>query len=106
MDNYLLNSDNDIIPYAENLLRTNINLNELSELSFLPSYLTKNIGKWMKVEHLIGGSLISHIGQLISTGVDYIVLKLESDTVTTVVCNMKDIRFITIIYDRNIKSLK
>lgn len=91
-----------IIPYAENLLSSYSN----NDSNFLPNYLSKNIGKWVKVEHLIGNSLVSHIGQLIASGIDYIVLKLEGGTLATIVCNIKDIRFITIIYSKNTNLLK
>ncbi len=106
MDNYLIRSNNDIIPYAENLLRSEqIGLNEVSSLPFLPTYLSKNIGRWVKVEHFIGNDIISHIGQLISVGIDFVVLKTDSRTLSTVVLNTKDICFITIIYSNNTEQL-
>ena len=107
MDNYLTEYNEDIIPRAQRLLsNSQVHSDFLNNSTFLPEYLAKNIGKWIKVEHLVGNNLISHIGQLISSGIDYIVLKLEGDTLATVVCNTKDIRFITVIYDRNTKNLK
>ena len=106
MDDYLLTNENGIIPYAERLLREDSQNKSKETLPFLPEYLKKCIGRWIRVEHLLGNELVTHIGQLISTGMDFIVLKLDSDAVITVVCNIKDIRFITIIYDKNIKLLK
>lgn len=107
MINNALTENYDIIPYAENLLNNNKgSVADYGEMNFLPNYLSKNIGKWMKVEHLIGSSLVSHIGQLIASGVDYIVLKLEGNNVATVICNLKDIRFITVIYNKNTLMLK
>lgn len=106
MDNYLMKSSNDIIPYAENLLkREQTAISETNSLPFLPSYLSKNIGRWVKVEHFLGNELVSHIGQLISVGLDFIVLKIDSNTLATVVCNTKDICFITIIYNKNTEYL-
>ncbi len=106
MDNYLMKSSNDIIPYAENLLRSeqSVDLKDNS-LPFLPSYLSKNIGRWVKVEHFLGNEFVSHIGQLISVGIDFIVLKIDSSTLATVVCNIKDICFITIVYNKNTEYL-
>ena len=97
----------DIIPYAEKLLSdNNSDFSIMQNMSFLPMYLSKNIGRWIKVEHVIGDTLVSHIGQLISCGADYIVLKSNSDILTTIICNIKDIRFITVIYENNSHLLK
>lgn len=107
MNNDSLTDSFDIIPYAENLLNSNKGSDAYyRDMNFLPNYLSKNIGKWVKVEHLIGQNLVSHIGQLIASGIDYIVLKLEGNNVATVICNLKDIRFITVIYNKNTQLLK
>ncbi len=107
MNNDSITDTFDIIPYAENLLNSNKNTDfDYRDINFLPNYLAKNIGKWVKVEHLIGNNLVSHIGQLVASGIDYIVLKLEGNNVTTVICNLKDIRFITVIYTKNTHLLK
>ncbi len=106
MDNYLMKSNNDIIPYAENLLKTEkVSLDGVNTLPFLPSYLSKNIGRWVKVEHFLGNNIVSHIGQLISVGIDFVVLKTDSSTLSTVVLSTKDICFITIIYSNNTEQL-
>ncbi|MBE6729720.1 MAG: hypothetical protein E7568_05765 [Ruminococcaceae bacterium] len=98
--------DYGIIPYAENLLKNSTEQITDSSLAFLAQYLSKNIGKWVKTEHLIGDKIVTHIGKLINVGIDYMVLRLEGNAVATVVCNIKDIRFITIIYDKNTNFLK
>ncbi|MEE0946593.1 MAG: hypothetical protein U0M42_07215 [Acutalibacteraceae bacterium] len=106
MDNYMISNHNDIIPYAENLLKEQEYGNKItSSLPFLPTFLNQNIGRWIKVEHLIGDKLIEHIGQLINVGMDYIVLKVDGELLSTIVCNTKDIKFITVIYSKNLNYL-
>lgn len=83
---------------AENYLHEIMN-NDL----FLPAYLSKNLGKWMKIEMLMGNQLTEKIGQLIKVGAGYVVLKLNTNPVSTVVCDLKSIKIITIIYSGKIK---
>ncbi len=70
---------------------------------FLPAYLSKNLGKWMKIEMLMGNSLTEKIGQLIKVGAGYVVLKLNTNPVSTVVCDLKCVKIVTIIYSGKIK---
>lgn len=72
--------------------------------SFLPGFLAKNLGRWMKVESIVGGNLITKIGQLIKVGAGFIVLKLNTNPVSSVVCEMSSIRFVTILYSGKIKE--
>lgn len=97
---------NDIIPYAEQMLGGyNDYAYLLRDEAFLPSFLNKNVGRWMKVEHYIGENAVTHIGRLFKVGVDFLVLQLSTDRPTTVLCNLKDVKFITIIYDTDKNSL-
>lgn len=96
----------DIIPYAEQLLSNYTDYSDIiNNDAFLPAFLLKNIGRWMKVELLYSTTPVTHIGRLYKVGVDYIVLQLESASAATLICNIKDIKLITIIYDTNIKNL-
>lgn len=70
---------------------------------FLPAYLSKNLGKWMKIEMLMGNQLTEKIGQLIKVGAGYVVLKLNTNPVSTVVCDLKCIKIVTIVYSGKIK---
>lgn len=70
---------------------------------FLPAYLSKNLGKWMKLEMLMGNQLTEKIGQLIKVGAGYVVLKLNTNPVSTVVCDLKSIKIVTIVYSGKIK---
>lgn len=70
---------------------------------FLPAYLSKNLGKWMKIEMLMGNQLTEKIGQLIKVGAGYVVLKLNTNPISTVVCDLKCIKIVTIVYSGKIK---
>ncbi len=70
---------------------------------FLPAYLSKNLGKWMKIEMLMGNQLTEKIGQLIKVGAGYVVLKLNTNPVSTAVCDLKCIKIVTIVYSGKIK---
>ncbi len=96
----------DIIPYAEQLLSNYTDYSDIiNNDAFLPAFLLKNVGRWMKVQLLYGNSPVTHIGRLYKVGVDYMVLQLEASTAATLICNIKDVKLITIIYDTNIKNL-
>ena len=96
----------DIIPYAEQMLSGYTDYSDIiSNDAFLPAFLLKNTGRWMKVQLLYGNTPVTHIGRLYKVGVDYIVLQIEASAAATLICNIKDIKLITIIYDTNIKNL-
>ena len=75
------------------------------EIPFLHSFLSENKGKWMKLELLLGNNLVSKIGQLIKVGANFAVLKLDTNPVSTLVCDLKSVKFITIIYTNNFDNL-
>ena len=72
--------------------------------AFLPGYLKRHIGKWMRVEFLLGGNLVRRVGQLIDVGASFIVLKMYEAN-TTMVCDLYSIKFITILYDKQMSKL-
>ncbi len=98
IDNSIFKQKMQLNEYGENYL-TEIMNNDL----FLPAYLSKNLGKWMKLEMLMGNQLTEKIGQLIKVGAGYVVLKLNTNPVSTVVCDLKCIKIVTIIYSGKIK---
>ena len=70
----------------------------------LSDYLQQNIGRWMRVESYVGNTLERKVGQLIDVGAGYIVLK-KLDPLTTQMCDINSIKFVTIIYDNNYNRL-
>ena len=76
----------------------------LNNDNFFHGYLSKNLGRWMKVEALLGNNTITKIGQLIKVGAGFIVLKLNTNPVSSVVCETGSIKFVTILYGGKIKE--
>lgn len=76
----------------------------LVNTAFMPAYLSEQIGKWMRVEFLIGNHLTDRVGRLIEVGASYIVLQLL-DPNTTLLCDLFSIKFVTIIDNQDFESL-
>lgn len=82
----------------------NKNLPEvLSNTAFMPAFLSKHIGKLVKIEALLGNQLHERIGILMTVGAGFIVLRFKNNA--TLVCDLDSIRFVTIIHDNNFKGL-
>lgn len=95
--------------FKQKMMQTNqnenlYNKNILNDDLFLPGYLSKNLGRWMKVESVVGNSVVTKIGQLIKVGAGFIVLKLNTNPISSVVCEITSIRFVTILYSGKIKE--
>ena len=75
----------------------------LSDGSFMPGYLRNHIGKLIRVESLIGGSLERRTGTLMQVGADFIVIKL-CETCASLVCEAGSIKYITIIHDNDLRG--
>jgi hypothetical protein len=72
--------------------------------SYTQGWLTKQIGKYIKVEFLIGTNMImDREGFLTEVGISYIVLK-ESGTNDELMCDMYSIKFVR-IFDNQEKML-
>lgn len=76
----------------------------LTNAAFLPAYLSSQIGKWMRVEFLIGNNLTDRVGKLIEVGASYIVLQLL-DPNSVLLCDLFSIKFVTIIKDEHFELL-
>ena len=72
--------------------------------SYLQSYLTTQIGRWMSVDMQTANHLQHQVGQLIHVGSDFLVLKL-SDPLTTFVCTLDSVKSLTIIYHNDYTKL-
>ncbi len=82
----------------------NFTLQALNNDNFFHGYLSKNLGRWMKIESEIGGNVATKIGQLIKVGAGFVVLKLNTNPVSSVVCETGCIKFVTILYGGKIKE--
>ena len=76
----------------------------LKNTAFLPAFLSKNIGKLVKIESLIGGKLESRIGILITVGANFIVLR-QIRSNNTMICDSSLIKYVTIIHDNDLRKL-
>lgn len=70
------------------------------DIQYIQGWLSRIIGKYIKVEFLIGTSmLIDREGILTEVGVNYIVLK-ESGSNDDVLCDMYSIKFVRVYSDQ------
>lgn len=63
---------------------------------YIPGYLSGQIGRYMRVEFLIGNTLTDRNGRLTKVGASYITL--ESQNGDLVVCDLFSIKFITVVH--------
>lgn len=77
----------------------------LTNNAFFPAYLQNHVGKLVKVESLIGGSLINRIGTLLHVGADFIVIKLYQSC-STMMIDLSTVKFITIIHDNDTNKVR
>ena len=75
----------------------------LKNTAYMPAYLSKHLGKLVRVECLLGNELHQRIGILMTVGAGFIVLRSKNNA--TLVCDLKSIRFVTIIHNNDINSL-
>ena len=76
----------------------------LKNTAFLPAFLSKHIGKLVKIESLIGGKLEPRIGILLTVGANFIVLR-QMRSNNTMICDSSLIKYATIIHDNDIRKL-
>lgn len=76
----------------------------LTNTAYIPAYLRHQIGRWMRIEFLVGNIIEEKVGQLLDVGASFLILKMLEPS-TTMLCDMYSIKFITIIYDSNLERL-
>lgn len=67
---------------------------------YVPGYLRQMIGKWVRLEMLVGSSIITRIGRLAEVGASFIVLQM-ADPRATMLCDMYSIKFVSIVNNAN-----
>ena len=67
----------------------------LESTLFIPGYLNTQIGKYMRVEFLVGNGLTDRNGKLVKVGASYIILQAQNGDL--IVCDLFSIKFATII---------
>lgn len=68
----------------------------LSNPLYIPAYLKRNIGKWVRIELLIGNSLVVRIGILKEVGASYVIIMNYPQVET--MCDMYSIKFVSVIH--------
>lgn len=76
----------------------------LTNIDFLPAYLSQHIGKWIRADFLIGNSIEQRVGILNEVGASYIIIQ-AIEPATLVVCDLFSIKFVTIILDGDYPKL-
>lgn len=73
----------------------------VKDINYTQGWLTTQIGKYMKIEFLIGTNmLIDREGVLTEVGISYVVLR-ESGTQNTVMCDIYAIKFVTVFFNQD-----
>ena len=68
-----------------------------TEPGFIPAYLTRNIGRNVRAEFVIGNSqYIDKVGKLIEVGINYFVLE-DVNSRTHVMCDLYSVKFVTVL---------
>lgn len=92
-------------PQAISIYSAEENMPEtMTNTAYIPAYLRHQIGRWMRIEFLVGNILEEKVGQLLDVGASYLILKMLEPS-TTMLCDLYSIKFITIIYDVNLERL-
>lgn len=86
-------------------LQNNENTPEtLTNPIYIPGFLRQNIGRWMRVEFLIGNTMTDRVGVLTEVGASYILLH-SIDPNSYILCDLFAIKFVVIINTDNYGSL-
>ncbi len=71
---------------------------------YTPGMLRTMIGKWMRVEFLVGNSITDRVGLLQEVGASYIMLQsIESSS--RILCDIYSIKFVTIVDNPAVSTL-
>ena len=76
----------------------------LTNMSFLPAYLSQFIGHWIRADFFIGDTIEQRVGVLHEVGAIYFILE-AIEPQTLLVCDMFSVKFVTIILDDDLSRL-
>ena len=76
----------------------------LTNMSFLPAYLSQFIGHWIRADFFIGDTIERRVGVLHEVGASYFILE-AIEPQTLLVCDMFSVKFVTIILDDDLSRL-
>lgn len=111
--NYYLNPNSSAMMSNQSMANQNSDMRTISTYQepetvtnpdYIPAFLKSNIGRWARIDFLIGNGIEQRVGQILEVGASYLVLRaLEPETV--VMCDLFSIKFATIIMDGNVSRL-
>lgn len=76
----------------------------LTNMIFLPAYLSQFIGHWIRADFFIGDTIEQRVGVLHEVGASYFILE-AIEPQTLLVCDMFSVKFVTIILDDDLSRL-
>ncbi len=76
----------------------------LTNMNFLPAYLSQYIGHWVRADFFIGETIEQRVGVLHEVGASYFILE-AIEPQTLLVCDMFSVKFVTIILDDDLSRL-
>ena len=95
----VVNNNMSYIPSENNIVPSS-----LKNSAFMPSFLSKHIGKLIRAESLIGDRLETKTGILLNVGAGFMVLRqLRSNN--TVICDLFAVKYITVVHDNDPRKL-
>lgn len=84
------------VPVQQNNIDTREGPPPSTEEGYIPHYLSKNIGKFVRAEFIIGNSYLDKTGRLVEVGVNYFVLEDENSR-TNIMCDLYSVKFVTVL---------
>lgn len=84
------------IPPVNTLPEGNVGMPPITEWGYIPYYLTRNIGRNVRAEFIVGSNqYVDKTGRLSEVGISYFVLE-DVTTDTKVMCDLYSVKFVTI----------
>ncbi len=86
------------------MLQTSRQPETMTNPIYIPAFLQQNIGKWIRLEMLIGNTLVNRVGRLETVGASFLVIRSPQSN-ASMLCDMYSIKFVTIIDSQNTNDL-
>lgn len=77
----------------------------LSNTAYLPAFLNQHIGRLVKIEGMANGIGYERIGMLLTVGDGFIVIKLMTEPLSTLVCPLSSVNLITVLFGEDPKGV-
>ena len=71
---------------------------------YIPGFMKQHIGKWVRLELLIGNGLINRVGKLETVGASFVTIRSPQSN-ALMLCDIYSIKFVTVIESQNTNDL-